>query len=190
MDTPVATKKILVTGAAGYIGSLLVPALLQRGHRVIAVDNFLYRQTSLLDCCHYDALTLVRGDVRDLDTLAIEESFVWDTNDWWDVHEFIGSADGRWFAGLFDDADVVRLRQMVDGVPVLDLEYVEDSACDTDMNVVMTGGGQFIEIQGTGEESTFDDAQLQEMLALARAGIRRLTKFQRAALASDWPFRD
>ncbi|NLX98152.1 MAG: ribonuclease PH [Rhodopirellula sp.] len=74
--------------------------------------------------------------------------------------------------------------------PILDLDYREDFAARVDMNVVMTGGGQFIEIQGTGEESTFDDAQLQEMLALARAGIRRLTKFQRAALASDWPFRD
>ncbi|MDD5677328.1 MAG: SDR family oxidoreductase [Kiritimatiellae bacterium] len=69
MSTTVATKKILVTGAAGYIGSVLVPELLRRGHAVTAVDNFMYRQTSLLDCCQDDGLTLVRGDVRDMELM-------------------------------------------------------------------------------------------------------------------------
>ncbi len=59
-----STKKILVTGGAGYIGAVLVPALLDRGHAVTVVDNFFYQQTSLLDCCHNDRLTIVRGDVR------------------------------------------------------------------------------------------------------------------------------
>ena len=57
--------KILVTGAAGYIGSVLVPRLLQAGHAVIALDNFMYNQTSLLDCCHNPQLSIIRGDVRD-----------------------------------------------------------------------------------------------------------------------------
>jgi nucleoside-diphosphate-sugar epimerase len=57
--------KILVTGAAGYIGSVMVPQLLKSGHTVIAVDNFMYNQTSLLDCCHDKKLTVVRGDARD-----------------------------------------------------------------------------------------------------------------------------
>ena len=57
--------KILVTGAAGYIGSVLVPTLLKEGHAVVALDNFMYNQTSLLDCCHDDKLTVVRGDTRD-----------------------------------------------------------------------------------------------------------------------------
>jgi len=57
--------KILVTGAAGYIGSVLVPILLKEGHEVIAVDNFMYNQTSLLDCCYDEKLTIIRGDARD-----------------------------------------------------------------------------------------------------------------------------
>jgi nucleoside-diphosphate-sugar epimerase len=57
--------RILVTGGAGYIGSVLVPMLLGEGHEVTVVDNFLYEQTSLLDCCHYGRLSIVRGDARD-----------------------------------------------------------------------------------------------------------------------------
>jgi nucleoside-diphosphate-sugar epimerase len=56
--------KILVTGGAGYIGSVLVPRLLNDGHKVTVVDSFMYGQTSLLDCCVEPTLTIVRGDVR------------------------------------------------------------------------------------------------------------------------------
>jgi nucleoside-diphosphate-sugar epimerase len=62
--------KILVTGGAGYIGSILVPHLLQRGYQVIVIDNFMYQQTSLLDCCHNKNLTIIRGDARDRDLIA------------------------------------------------------------------------------------------------------------------------
>ncbi len=65
MSNPNSIKKILVTGGAGYIGSVLTPALLARGHAVTVVDNFTYGQTSLLDCCHNELLTIIRGDVRD-----------------------------------------------------------------------------------------------------------------------------
>lgn len=56
--------RILVTGGAGYIGSVLTPMLLQAGHEVIVLDNFMYRQNSLLDCCYHNKLTIVRGDTR------------------------------------------------------------------------------------------------------------------------------
>lgn len=57
--------RILVTGAAGYIGSILVPRLLETGHEVLGVDNFMYRQATLLDCCWNRNLSVVRGDARD-----------------------------------------------------------------------------------------------------------------------------
>ena len=70
------------------------------------------------------------------------------------------------------------------GMPVLDLDYPEDSTAETDMNVVLIEGGGFIEIQGTAEGAPFDDAQLAAMLALARKGTSELIQLQRAALAS------
>ena len=57
--------KILITGGAGYIGSVLVPMLLAEGHKISLIDNFMYGQASLLDCCHYEMLSVIRGDVRD-----------------------------------------------------------------------------------------------------------------------------
>jgi ribonuclease PH len=73
---------------------------------------------------------------------------------------------------------------IVDGDAVLDLDYNEDSAADVDMNVVMTGGGEFVELQGTGEEATFDRNQLEQMLELADSGIKNLLAAQRAAIGS------
>jgi ribonuclease PH len=72
---------------------------------------------------------------------------------------------------------------IVDGETYLDLDYALDSRADVDMNVVMTGCGRFIEIQGTGEEATFDELQLQQLLRLARLGIDELTKRQLESLA-------
>jgi ribonuclease PH len=77
---------------------------------------------------------------------------------------------------------------IVDGRAILDLDYKEDFAAAVDMNVVMTGAGRFVEVQGTGEESTFTDAELTAMLALARRGIAQLTAIQREALGEAWLF--
>ena len=63
---------ILVTGGAGYIGAILIPALLSEGHNVNVIDNFMYNQTPLLDCCCYSNLTIIRGDVRDKDLISKE----------------------------------------------------------------------------------------------------------------------
>jgi ribonuclease PH len=73
---------------------------------------------------------------------------------------------------------------IVQGTPLLDLEYVEDSACDTDMNVVMTGSGGFVEVQGTAEGAAFTQPEMAAMLALADRGIRELVALQRQALAA------
>jgi ribonuclease PH len=71
---------------------------------------------------------------------------------------------------------------VVNGTVLLDLCYAEDAAAQVDMNVVMTGDGRFIEIQGTGEEYTFDDEQLAEMLKIAKKGIREITEIQKVSL--------
>lgn len=77
---------------------------------------------------------------------------------------------------------------IVDERAYLDLDYPLDSAAAVDMNVVMTGRGRFIEIQGTGEEATFDDDQLATLIALAKKGLKELTAVQRTALGKRWPF--
>jgi ribonuclease PH len=70
------------------------------------------------------------------------------------------------------------------GLSVLDLDYIEDSDCDTDMNIVMTGKGGFVEIQGTAEGEAFSDADMQAMLALAKAGIAELSAKQTQVLGA------
>ena len=71
---------------------------------------------------------------------------------------------------------------IVQGRPLLDLEYTEDSACDTDMNVVMTGAGHFVEVQGTAEGAAFTRLQMDALLALAEQGCRSLVNLQKHSL--------
>ena len=103
------------------------------------------------------------------------------------------------FVALHDAVDHLLKRQLIaaspirdfvaavsvgihQGAPVLDLDYAEDSACDTDMNVVMTGSGGLVEVQGTAERAPFSRKEMDAMLALAEKGIRELIAAQRAAL--------
>lgn len=72
--------------------------------------------------------------------------------------------------------------KLADFGPVLDLNYIEDSSADVDMNVIMTGAGNFVELQGTGEEATFTRAELNELLDLAEAGIAQLITMQKDTL--------
>ena len=84
---------------------------------------------------------------------------------------------------LLDECAAVSVG-IVDGVACLDLPYVEDAGAEVDMNVVMTGGGRFVEVQGTAEGDPFDDAQLDAMLSLARSGIAEIVELQRATLGT------
>jgi ribonuclease PH len=76
---------------------------------------------------------------------------------------------------------------IVQGAPLLDLEYIEDVACDTDMNVVMTGAGHFVEVQGTAEGVAFTRAEMDRLLQLAEQGIAELVTLQAGALARPLP---
>ena len=78
---------------------------------------------------------------------------------------------------------------IVQGTPLLDLEYIEDSACDTDMNVVMTGAGHFVEVQGTAEGAAFSRAEMDALLSLAEKGIVELMLLQQQALSVPLPTR-
>lgn len=71
---------------------------------------------------------------------------------------------------------------IVNGACLLDLDYSEDSVAEVDMNIVMTGGGRFVEVQGSAEKATFDDNALNELLSLAKKGIRELTEIQKNTL--------
>jgi len=77
---------------------------------------------------------------------------------------------------------------IVQRTALLDLDYQEDLAASVDMNVVMTGTGRYVEVQGTGEEATFTDRQLATLLRLAKQGIEQLTARQKKALGKTWPF--
>jgi ribonuclease PH len=76
---------------------------------------------------------------------------------------------------------------LLDGWQLLDLDYSEDKDADVDLNLVMTGGGEFIEVQAGGEEATFRREQLDQLLDLGKRGIDAVTRAQRAALGANWP---
>lgn len=77
---------------------------------------------------------------------------------------------------------------IVDGVAVSDLDYPMDYAAAVDMNVVMTGKGQFVEIQGTGEEATFSEQELASLLKLGKSSVKELVQLQSKAIGKQWPF--
>ena len=91
-------------------------------------------------------------------------------------------AQGRIGASPIRDFVAAVSVGIVAETPLLDLEYTEDSSCDTDMNVVMTGAGGFVEVQGTAEGAAFSRDEMGTLLGLADKGIRELVAAQRAAL--------
>ncbi|HHK41440.1 MAG TPA: ribonuclease PH [Planctomycetaceae bacterium] len=101
----------------------------------------------------------------------------------WSIRRELPSSDSL---PLRDSVAAVSVG-LVGGRTVLDLDYEADAAADVDMNVVMTGSGRYVEIQGTGEEATFGEDDLQRLLALAKKGIAQLTRRQKEALGKKWP---
>jgi len=91
------------------------------------------------------------------------------------LNEIVRDSVAAISVGLLNDAEL------------LDLEYVEDRDAEVDLNLVMTGGGQFIEVQGTGEEATFSRSQLDRLLKLGKIGVDAITIAQKKALGSAWP---
>ena len=96
-----------------------------------------------------------------------------------------GVAGGRFQRGVLTDQVAAVSVGMVDKRALLDLCYTEDAAADVDMNVAMLKRGRFVEVQATGEGGSFDAPELQQMLQLARRGIRQLLAAQKQALGKE-----
>ena len=103
------------------------------------------------------------------------------------LHDAIGKliAEGKLAASPLHDFVAAVSVGLVNGEPALDLDYEEDSSCDTDMNVVMTGSGGMVEVQGTAEGAPFSRAQLDLLLELAGIGINQIIAAQNAALSAE-----
>lgn len=149
-----------------------IQRLIGRSLRAVVDLKGLGERTVTIDC---DVLQ-ADGGTR---TAAITGAFV-------AAHDAVSwlLAHGRIAASPLRDHVAAVSVGIVGGVPLLDLDYDEDSSCETDMNVVMTGGGGYVEVQGTAEGAPFTRAQMDAMLALAARGIGELVAVQRRALAS------
>jgi ribonuclease PH len=147
-----------------------IQRLIGRSLRAVFDLKTLGERTISLDC---DVLQ-ADGGTR---TAAI-------TGAWVAAHDAVSWLLGQGRIGRSPLRDAVAAVSVgiVEGTPLLDLEYTEDAACDTDMNVVMTGAGGFVEVQGTAEGVPFSRAEMDEMLALAGRGIAELVQAQRRAL--------
>ena len=147
-----------------------IQRLIGRSLRCVVDLRALGERTITLDC---DVLQ-ADGGTR---TAAITGAFV-------ALHDAVAGLEARGvLAGkpLRDHVAAVSVGLAGD-VPLLDLDYAEDSGCDTDMNVVMTGRGGYVEVQGTAEGAAFTRAQMDALLALAERGIAQLVAAQKAAL--------
>ncbi|MBA4256827.1 MAG: ribonuclease PH [Polaromonas sp.] len=148
-----------------------IQRLIGRSLRAVFDLKLLGERTISLDC---DVLQ-ADGGTR---TAAITGAFV-------AAHDAVGTLLAR---GLLAQTPIVGQVAaisvgVVQGTPLLDLEYTEDAACDTDMNVVMTGAGHFVEVQGTAEGVPFSRADMDRLLTLAEKGVTELVALQQAALA-------
>jgi ribonuclease PH len=147
-----------------------IQRLIGRSLRAVFDLKALGERTISLDCDVIQA----DGGTR---TAAITGAFV-------AAHDAVTwlMAQGKLTASPIRDFVAAVSVGVVQGTPLLDLEYVEDSSCDTDMNVVMTGSGGFVEVQGTAEGVPFSRAEMDTLLGLAAKGIGELNALQKQAL--------
>lgn len=152
-----------------------ISRLIGRSLRAIVDTKALGENTIVIDC---DVLQ-ADGGTR---TAAITGAYVAlaDAIEWGREKGFIGKNA----KALIDSVAAVSVG-IIDGEPMLDLQYTEDVRAETDMNVVATGKGLFVEVQGTAEGAPFDKSELDRLLAIATAGIARLTEIQAATIAVD-----
>ena len=148
-----------------------IQRLVGRSLRAVVDLELLGQRLITLDC---DVLQ-ADGGTR---TLSITGSMIALLDALETIPEFAGKKPGDKGFPVKDYAAAVSVG-LVEGEPRLDLCYLEDSAAEVDMNVVMTAGGRFIEIQGTGEEATFDEKQLTKLLKLAKKGIGELVELEK-----------
>ena len=148
-----------------------IQRLIGRSMRSVFDLKKLGERTIYLDC---DVLQ-ADGGTR---TASITGAFV-------AAHDAIGKllASGKLQASPIIDHVAAVSVGMVQGRPVLDLDYLEDSAAGTDMNVVMTGAGNYVEVQGTAEGATFSRREMDSLLVLAEKGIRELVALQQNSLS-------
>ena len=147
-----------------------IQRLIGRSMRAVFDLKALGERTISLDC---DVLQ-ADGGTR---TASITGAFV-------AAHDAVSRllADGKIATSPIKDHVAAISVGILQGTPLLDLEYVEDSACDTDMNVVMTGAGHFVEVQGTAEGVAFSRREMDALLELAEKGVGELVALQRRAL--------
>src|SRR3989440_4688349 len=147
-----------------------IQRLIGRSLRTVTDLERLGERTVKLDCDVIQA----DGGTR---TASVTGAFV-------ALHDAVGTLLERGVLAASPIRDFVAAASvgLFEGVPVLDLDYAEDSGCETDMNVVMTGSGGFVEVQGTAEGAPFSAAQMDALLALAMQGIAELIARQKAAL--------
>ncbi|WP_309711515.1 ribonuclease PH [Pseudolysinimonas sp.] len=152
-----------------------ISRLIGRSLRAVIDTKALGENTIVIDC---DVLQ-ADGGTR---TAAITGAYIAlvDAVEWGRTKGFIGKNA----KALIDSIAAVSVG-IIDGVPMLDLAYVEDVRAETDMNVVMTGRGLFIEVQGTAEGAPFDKRELDALLELAGSGVARLTAIQTATLSPE-----
>jgi ribonuclease PH len=149
-----------------------IQRLIGRALRSVVNLDQLGERTIHLDCDVIQA----DGGTR---TASITGAFV-------ALYDAVSQLPARKLAGTNPIRDFIAAVSVgvYEGAPVLDLDYAEDSQCDTDMNVVMTGSGGIVEVQGTAEGKPFSRAELDAMMDLAATGIGQLIAAQRAALKS------